>query len=55
MLGLSMNRSEKGPYPCCQENPRDCEKFSWIHFDEPDFNNGTALATGTVLGKESSK
>ena len=29
-------------------------KFSWIHFEEPDFNNGTALAMGTVLCKESS-
>src|SRR6266702_3703233 len=35
--------SEKAPYPCCQENPRACGKFSWIHFEEPDFNNGTAL------------
>jgi hypothetical protein len=31
--------SEKAPYPCCQENPRDCGKFSWFHFEEPDFTD----------------
>ena len=31
--------TEKAPYPCCQENPRDSGKFSWIHFEEPAFNN----------------
>jgi len=49
ILCLSMNRSyrlfllgnaeRKGPDPYCQKNPRDCGKFSWIHYEEPDFNN----------------
>src|SRR6266851_3879258 len=55
--------TEKAPYPCCQENPGDCGKFSWIHFEEPDFNNGTALralagptsTSGVVLGFPSAR
>ncbi len=38
--------TEKAPYPCCQENPRDCGKFSWIHFEEPDFQQWNSLGDG---------
>jgi hypothetical protein len=55
VVALCETPIEKAPYPSCQAKVLDFGKFSWIHFDEPGFNNWTAFATETVRGKETSK
>jgi hypothetical protein len=55
VVALCETPIENAPYSSCQAEFFASGKFSWSHFEDPDFSNWMVFATEIVLGKESNK